>query len=101
MSRKTIIIKMLRTLADNMENDKQPKYNSNLTEEEMDTLLEDYARLNDEKLNKVHACRFLNMSRATFDRRIAEGKIPRGKKEAGWKELYWSKRELEQLITHD
>ena len=101
MSRKTIIIKMLRTLADNMENDKQPKYNSNLTEEEMDTLLEDYARMNDEKLNKVHACRFLNMSRATFDRRIAEGKIPRGKKEAGWKELYWSKRELEQLITHD
>jgi predicted DNA-binding transcriptional regulator AlpA len=101
MSRKTIIIKMLRTLADNMENDKQPKYNSNLTEEEMDTLLEDYARLNDDKLNKVHACRFLNMSRATFDRRIAEGKIPRGKKEAGWKELYWSKRELEQLITHD
>lgn len=101
MSRKSIVVKMLRTLADNIENGEQSKYNSNLTDDEIDILLNDYARLNDDKLNKVHACRFLNMSRATFDRRIAEGKIPRGKKEAGWKELYWSKRELEQLITHD
>lgn len=31
----------------------------------------------------------LNMSRATFDNLVAEGKLPKGRKESGFKELRW------------
>ena len=31
----------------------------------------------------------LNMSRATFDNLVAESKLPKGRKESGFKELRW------------
>lgn len=39
------------------------------------------------------------MSRATFDNYIREGKLPKGKKEAGFKELFWIKKELDEYIN--
>ena len=49
-------------------------------------------------MSKYQAYTFLNMSRATFDNLVREGKIPRGKKIPGFKELVWYKRDLKKLL---
>jgi len=36
----------------------------------------------------------LNISRSTFDKLVKEGKLPKGKKRMGFKELSWKKEEL-------
>ena len=38
------------------------------------------------------------MSRATFDKYIREGKLPKGKKEAGFKELFYMESDLRKFI---
>lgn len=48
-------------------------------------------------MNKYQACLYLNMSRSSFDNKVREGKIPRGKKIAGQKELWWYKKDLIKL----
>ncbi len=52
----------------------------------------------DEFCPKYAACRYIGISRATFDRLVIAGKLPKGKKIAGWKELIWSYRELDTYI---
>lgn len=42
---------------------------------------------------------YLNISRATFDNYVREGKLPRGKHEAGFKELSWDKKTLDEFIN--
>ena len=76
--------------------------NSNLSaDEEIEViqLLKKYTD-KDRKLSKYQACKYLNMSRATFDKYIREGKIPKGKKEAGFKEIFWDESELRALCLH-
>ena len=48
------------------------------------------------KYSKYQACRFLNISRATFDNKVREGLIPPGRKQQGFKELFWLKKDLEE-----
>lgn len=77
--------------------------NSNLSaEEEIEIieLLKKYTN-KDRKFSKYQACKYLNISRATFDKYIREGKIPKGKKEAGFKELFWKESELRALCLHN
>ena len=98
-----MIAKLLRNLADDCERQaegKEPLYNSNITAEEMEQIMDDLSRFNDDRLSKDGACKFLNMSRATFDRRVADGSLPKGKKEAGFKEIFWSKHELSRIILN-
>ena len=76
--------------------------NSNLSAEEeikIIELLKKYTN-KDKKLSKYQSCEYLNMSRANFDKYIREGKIPKGKKEAGFKELFWEESELRVLLLH-
>lgn len=49
----------------------------------------------DRRISKYEACRYLNMSRAKFDRYVADGRLPHGRKTAGFKELSWSLSELD------
>lgn len=74
--------------------------NSNISEEEAINTLKYIRELTDKdkRLSKYQACQYLNVSRATFDNYVREGKLPRGKKEAGFKELSWSKKELKNYI---
>ena len=48
-------------------------------------------------MSKYEAYTYLNISRSTFDSLVREGKIPRGKKMPGWKELAWFKKDLKKL----
>lgn len=74
--------------------------NSNISaneEIEIIELLKKYTD-KDRKLSKYQACKYLNMSRATFDKYIREGKMPKGKKEAGFKELFYMESDLRKFI---
>lgn len=77
--------------------------NSNLTEKEAVELVDTLKRLTDKqkRLSKYEACKYLNVSRATFDNYVREGKLPRGTKEAGFKELSWTIKELDEFITNN
>lgn len=73
--------------------------NSNLTENdalELTKVLQSYTDKT-VKMSKYQACQYLNISRATFDNYVREGKLPRGKKEVGFKELFWCKKDLDKL----
>lgn len=52
----------------------------------------------EKRLSKYEACQYLNVSRATFDNYVRLGKIPRGKHQAGFKELSWYKKDLDNAI---
>ena len=49
-------------------------------------------------MSKYQACMYLHISRATFDNYVREGSIPRGKKEAGFKELFYTKKDLDAFV---
>ena len=74
--------------------------NSNISAEEEIEIIELLKKYTDKdrKLSKYQACKYLNMSRATFDKYIREGKIPKGKKEAGFKELFYMESDLRKFI---
>lgn len=74
--------------------------NLNITEEEAIEIVNNLKRFTDKdsRLSKYAACEYLNISRATFDNYVREGKLPRGKHELGFKELSWSKRELDEFV---
>lgn len=95
------MIGLIRTLLQNCI-DRIDSGNSNLSadeEIEIIQLLKKYTD-KDRKFSKYQACKYLNMSRATFDKYIREGKIPKGKKEAGFKEIFWDESELRALCLH-
>lgn len=73
--------------------------NSNITENEAIELTKVIQTYTDKsvKMSKYQACRYLNMSRASFDNYVREGKIPRGKKEMGFKELFWQQKDLDNF----
>lgn len=74
--------------------------NSNITEDEATKLIDTLKELTDKekRLSKYAACEYLNVSRATFDNYVREGKLPKGKHEIGFKELSWSKKDLDEFV---
>ena len=70
--------------------------NSELSQKEMVEIVEALKRYNfrDKYISKYQAYTYLNISRATFDRLVREGELPRGKKVEGFKELQWSLKEI-------
>jgi predicted DNA-binding transcriptional regulator AlpA len=48
-------------------------------------------------MSKYQAYTYLNISRATFDNYVRAGKIPKGKKVQGFRELRWYKKDLMKL----
>ena len=75
--------------------------NSNITEDEglkIINTLHDLSR-RDEGISKYTACEYLNISRATFDNYVSEGKLPNGKHIQGFKELRWYKKDLDEYLS--
>ena len=74
--------------------------NCEITEEQA---IEIFSTLSHEVLSKDQACQYLNLSRSRFDTLVREGKLPRGRKRRGFKELVFYKDELRQYmkaLTH-
>lgn len=74
--------------------------NSNICEVDAIEIVDNLKRFTDkeQRLSKYAACEYLNISRATFDNYVREGKLPRGKHEIGFKELSWDKKTLDEFI---
>ena len=90
-----IIKELLLNIVDNIDTG-----NSRIPEENQIEIIDYLKRFTDttERLSKYKACQYLNISRATFDNYVREGKLPKGKKVAGFKELSWTKKELDEYI---
>lgn len=90
------MIKIIRMLLEKFIHDIDSG-NSNLTESECQDILENLAILSNknEKLSKYQACKYLHVSRATFDNYVRDRKIPKGRKQQGFKELFWYKKDLD------
>lgn len=73
--------------------------NSNICEEDGLEIVKVLSAYTDKtkRLSKYQACKHLNVSRATFDNYVREGLLPRGKKEAGFKELFWTEKDLDEF----
>ena len=54
--------------------------------------------LSHQAMSKEDACIYLNLSRSRFDDLVREGKIPKGRKRRGFKELVFYKDELDSCI---
>lgn len=73
----SIIRELLLKIVDNIDSG-----NSNITEDEGIEVIKHLRELTDKKqrLSKYQAYHYLNVSRATFDNYVREGKLPKGKK---------------------
>jgi predicted DNA-binding transcriptional regulator AlpA len=76
--------------------------NSNISEREALEIIGVIKNFTDktQRLSKYQACQKLNISRATFDNMVREGSIPRGQKVAGFKELFWTDKDLDKVIKN-
>lgn len=52
------------------------------------------------QMSKYQACQYLNISRSSFDSYVKDGKLPKGRKVVGFKELFWNKAELDNYLKH-
>lgn len=76
--------------------------NSNADEEELLSIakaLKKYTR-KDTPMSKYQAYTYLNISRATFDNLVKEGKLPAGKHVAGFKEKFWFRKDLVKYLKN-
>nr|DAI06270.1 MAG TPA: Protein of unknown function (DUF3853) [Crassvirales sp.] len=93
------MLKIIRNLLLKIVNDIDAG-NSNITEGEAIEIIDNLKKFTDreKRLSKYAACKYLNVSRATFDNYVREGKLQRGKHEVGFKELSWERKTLDEFI---
>ena len=70
---------------------------SEITEEEAMDILSIIAH---NALSKEQACEYVHKQRSQFDNLIALGKLPKGRKRRGYKELVWYEDELDAAIKN-
>jgi predicted DNA-binding transcriptional regulator AlpA len=77
--------------------------NSTLTNDEAVAAMKAISKFTrkDLPLSKVSACEHLGVSRSKFDSLVREGKLPNGKKLPGFKELHWTKRDLDKAVKEN
>ena len=92
------MIRAIRVLLEKVINDIDAG-NSNIDALEAEEIIEYLTLMTNkyEKLSIYQACKYLNVSRATFDNWVKEGKIPKGRKQQGFKELFYYKHDLEKI----
>lgn len=83
---KKLLTKLLRDTANKIDTG-----TCELSDEEATQMLEVLSHI---ALSKEQACIYLNISRSRFDDLVRQGKLPKGKKRVGFKELFWYKDEL-------
>ena len=71
--------------------------NSNISEKKCNSIISTLKSFTekDVPMSKYQAFNYLHISRATFDNLVREGKIPQGKKQQGFNELQWFKKDLD------
>ena len=87
---KKLVSKYLREVADKID-----AGSCELTESEAMDIL---SVISHQAMSKEEACVYLNIKRSRFDDLVKEGKLPKGKKVRGYKELRFYKDELDWYI---
>ena len=90
VSLKKLIARTLREIASKIDAD-----TCELSEEQAMDIM---SAISHEMLRKEEACDYLNLSRSRFDDLVREGKLPKGRKRRGFKELFFYKDELIRAI---
>ena len=87
-----VIRELLLKMVDNID-----AGNSNISEEECNSIINTLKAFTEKDIpmSKYQAFNYLHISRATFDNLVREGKIPQGKKQQGFNELQWFKKDLD------
>lgn len=85
---KKMIVKMLHKIADDID-----AGTCELNDEEASDLVE---IISHRAMSKEEACSYLNLSRSRFDDLVREGRLPKGRKRKGFKEVYFYKDELDK-----
>ena len=94
---KNVVITILENLLGELKAD-----NSNLSENEMLKVAKCLSEINTiqkTEFSKKEAYDYLHMSRASFDNKVREGKIPKGKKFPG--KLVWYKKDLDAYVNKE
>lgn len=86
-----LVVKNLRDAADRID-----AKTSELTEEEAMELL---SIITHKVLSKEQAYTFVGLQVSQFDNLVRAGKLPKGRKRRGFKELVWYEDELRDAIT--
>lgn len=88
---KKILAQTLRILADQLDAN-----TCNISEEDSLEIINTLVKCNSTRpMSKEQACQYLHLSRSTFDTYIRNGYIPKGQKILGFKELGWTKVDLD------
>ena len=72
--------------------------NSNISEKDQLEIINVLEKINSKELSKIESANYIGVSRATFDNYISKGFIPKGRKRQGFKELSWSKKDLDEFL---
>lgn len=72
--------------------------NTNINEKQQEKLLSLLLQFNSKELSKLEAAEYIGVSRATFDKYIREGLIPKGMKRQGVSNLFWKKSDLDKYL---
>lgn len=88
---KRLIVKLLRSTADKIDSG-----NCELSEDEVVALMKNLAHI---AMSKEEASIYLGLSRSRFDDYVRKGKLPKGKKRMGFKELVWYRDELDDRVV--
>ena len=88
-----LIVKLLRETADKID-----AGNCEMSESEAMDIMR---VLSHQVMSKEDACIYLNLSRSRFDDLVREGRLPKGRKRRGFKELCWFKDEIDERLVVD
>lgn len=92
ISIRSLVVKLLREAADKIE-----VGTSEISDSQAMDLVSAFAHV---PMSKESACSYLNLSRSRFDELVRAKKLPKGKKEVGYKELSWYKDELDLAVKN-
>ena len=87
------MISLIRTILQQWLNDIDAG-NSNLSQKEEEQIIDLYQKVSQREYSKTTASEFIGVSKATFDKYITKGLIPKGEKTQGFTELSWRKKDL-------
>lgn len=94
---KSIIRNLLQKFIDDLDSG-----NSNIDEDQEIKIISVLSNIAnpDQRMSKIQACDYLGVSRATFDNYVRDGFIPKGTKQECFKELSWSKADLDIYLMN-
>ena len=74
--------------------------NSNMTIQDQMKVIQALREYTDKevRLSKYQACKYIGLSRASFDNYVRFGSLPKGIKQQGFKELFWTKKSLDKFL---